>query len=438
MNILHHIAVAAAYSLIAAAVAIGLPVAFPALDPVAAIVIGGIVLIGSGVVHEIFLRQEGEARVSAKVEAIERQNEGLRDSLANALIEVDALRNSIQTVYSRNASDAEGRRDEVDSVIAEVKVLQGLIEQLSSAQALPQGAVATGTGGALASPPVPPETHESDDLASTQISVVASDGELVSELPGETLLPGRSDDEILQILREGLEANRVDLLLQPIVRLPQRKRTFYEAFTRIRDGAGGTLAPNEYIGIAEREGLVAAIDNFLLFRCVQLVRRTQSLNRNIGFFCNISAHSLMDRHFLGNFVEFMSDNTALAPDLIFEFPHATIVNRDQEVERHLRQLASMGFRFSVDQVPSLNIDYADLAALRFKYVKMNADVLLDEVRAPSAPIAVEDIKRLVDRHGMDLVVEKIETEPDLLELLDLRIDFGQGYLFGSPRLSRQE
>jgi cyclic-di-GMP phosphodiesterase TipF (flagellum assembly factor) len=249
---------------------------------------------------------------------------------------------------------------------------------------------------------------------------------------------GLDDDTILTIVRDGLERNCVDLVLQPIVRLPQRKRTFFEAFTRIRDQHGSMLVPNQYIGIAEREGLVTAIDNMMLFRCVQLVRRTQSRNHNVGVFCNISAHSLTDRHFFSNFIEFMADNAALAPDLIFEFPYATIANRDEVIEQHLRQLAAIGFRFSVDQVSSLNIDYGDLVRHRFKYVKIEADVLLAEVRHPTGHIAVEDIKKVVDRHGMDLIVEKIETEPDLLDLLDLRVDFGQGYLFGGPRLARIE
>ncbi len=239
-------------------------------------------------------------------------------------------------------------------------------------------------------------------------------------------------------MSDGLEGNRVDLVLQPIVSLPQRRLKFYEAFTRIRDGQGAVLMPHQYIAIAEREGLISAIDNMLLFRCVQLVRRSQQRKHNIGFFCNISAHSLTDRHFFNNFVEFMGDNVGLTPNLIFEFAQSTIINRDAEMESHLRHLAKMGFRFSMDQITSLNLDYDDLMKNHIKYVKIEVGTLLKELHNPTTAIAVEDIKRMVDRHGIDLVVEKIETEPALLELLDFRIDFGQGYLFGEPRLSRAE
>ena len=46
---------------------------------------------------------------------------------------------------------------------------------------------------------------------------------------------------------------------------------------------------------------------------------------------------------------------------------------------------------------------------------------------------MNSLKGAMDRQAMDLIVEKIETEEMLVELLDLKIDFGQGYLFGEPK-----
>ena len=48
-------------------------------------------------------------------------------------------------------------------------------------------------------------------------------------------------------------------------------------------------------------------------------------------------------------------------------------------------------------------------------------------------INMNSLKGAMDRQAMDLIVEKIETEEMLVELLDLKIDFGQGYLFGEPK-----
>lgn len=443
MSALHHILIAVAYTLVAAVVAVAIPYFLPHLGPDAGAVIGGVVLVGSALLHEVFARQEGESRTVAEITRLNGEVRAAYSALDLAGREIERLKNAVEVVRKAGAGSA--AKDDVDTVIAEVKILQGLIQQLSEAR--PAARRTRAAGGGLAMEPahgesdtIAVDSHGKASVGSADrrdnpgnIALVAKDGKVVMPSGGDL-----DDAAILDIVRSGLEQNRVDLVLQPIVRLPQRKRVFYEAFTRIRTEDGSMLVPNQYIGIAEREGLVAAIDNMLLFRCVQLVRRTQSKKANIGFFCNISAHSLTDRHFFGNFVEFMADNTQLASDLIFEFPYAIIANRDEEIERHLRHLASLGFRFSVDQVSSLNIDYDDLAALRFKYIKMDSETLLGEVRAPSGAIAIEDIKRVADRHGIDMIVEKIESEDELLELLDLRIDYGQGYLFGEPRLARPD
>lgn len=443
MSALHHILIAVAYTLVAAVVAVAIPHFLPHLGPDAGAVIGGVVLVGSALLHEVFARQEGEARTVAEINRLNGEVRAAYSALDLAGGEIERLKNTVEVVRKAGAGSA--AKDDVDIVIAEVKVLQGLIQQLSEARPAARRTMAGGGGLAMESAQGEPDiiavdSHGKASVASAprpdnpgNIALVAKDGKVVMPTGGDL-----DDGMILDIVRAGLEHNRVDLVLQPIVRLPQRKRVFYEAFTRIRAEDGSMLVPTQYIAIAEREGLVAAIDNMLLFRCVQLVRRTQSRKVNIGFFCNISAHSLSDRHFFGNFVEFMADNTQLASDLIFEFPYAIIANRDEEIESHLHHLASLGFRFSVDQVSSLNIDYDDLAALRFKYIKMDTGTLLREVRDPSGAIAIADIKRVADRHGIDMIVEKIESEDQLLELLDLRIDYGQGYLFGEPRLARPD
>jgi len=246
------------------------------------------------------------------------------------------------------------------------------------------------------------------------------------------------DSEILRIIRNGLRQDRIDLVLQPIVSLPQRKRKFYEAFTRIRSESGAMVLPEQYIAIAEREGLIGAIDNMLLFRCVQLLRVTQKKSRNLGFFCNISPYTLADRAFFRDFVAFMSGNAELAPNLIFEFAQSTIANRDEEIERQLARLAGMGFRYSIDQVASLNLDVASLAKRNFRFVKIEAATLIAEATggSPQLPFEVKDFKRALDRQGIDLIVEKVEDERTLLDLLDFNIDYGQGYLFGEPKHAR--
>ena len=329
----------------------------------------------------------------------------------------DLLVTQTQSLHWRQAAAQMGMAGEkrVSQVVSEVKVLQGLIETFAEQQT--RMAKMAG-GGSVA-------------------QLVAMDGgRSTKRQPMPPVHEMSREDDTLVILREALRTDRVDVYLQPIVSLPQRKTRYYECYTRIRAKDGSVIGPGSYIGLAEREGMVGAIDNLLLFRCVQLIRRTRTRDYDVSFFCNISGESLGDTKFIGDFVDFVADNPELAPNIFFEIGQSDLDNVPQESIDNLSRLSALGFRFSLDQVTHLNLNFAGLAERGFRFVKVDARFLLDSSIDVPSDIVVTDIKKQLDRYGLNMIVEKIEKESDLVELLDLDVDFGQGYLFGEPRLSR--
>jgi cyclic-di-GMP phosphodiesterase, flagellum assembly factor TipF len=264
----------------------------------------------------------------------------------------------------------------------------------------------------------------------------------VARSPGR----GRSHQStaLLDTVRDALADNRVDLYLQPIVSLPQRRTVFYESFSRLRDETGRVMMPAEYLSVAEPEGLVAAIDNLLLFRCVQIVRRLARQDRKVGIFCNISLNSLSDESFFPQFLDFLSSNKDLAGALIFELGQSAFENRGPVEARHMARLASLGFRFSLDKVVDLDLDFQDLARADVKFIKVGAQMLLDQLEETEGRLIIRslpdlhasDFARLTRRYGVETIVEKVESERQIVDILDLDMAFGQGHLFGEPRAIR--
>jgi cyclic-di-GMP phosphodiesterase TipF (flagellum assembly factor) len=246
---------------------------------------------------------------------------------------------------------------------------------------------------------------------------------------------------MMEVVREALSENRVDLYLQPVVGLPQRKTLYYESFSRLRDASGGVIMPAEYLAVAEPTGLVTAIDNLLLFRCVQIVRRLARQDRRIGIFCNVSLGSLGDDAFFPQFLDLLRANRDLSSALIFEIGQAAFESRNAVQARNMGKLAELGFRFSLDKVTNLDLDLQDLSRADVKFVKVAAQPLLEELTEidgrlvlRSLPdLAAEDFALLLRRYGVELVVEKVETERQVVDVLELDIRLGQGHLFGEPR-----
>jgi cyclic-di-GMP phosphodiesterase TipF (flagellum assembly factor) len=412
MSLVLNVFFALIYLVISGAAAVSLPRLVPGLSLESALIAGGAMLLGFAVLHEALARQGQHRALAREVDVLRGGQDTVMAELSRAREELGLICDALTA--TRGAKASKDLRAEFDTMVGEVRLLQTLVDQLSTK--------ADARGGATA--PRPRMTVNGDGIASdaggAQATVIEFD-----------------DASILKIIQDGLRRDRLDLVLQPIVSLPQRKRKFIEAFTRIRAEDGSVIVPAQYIAIAEREGLITAIDNMLLFRCVQLLRKTHARNKHLGFFCNISPYTLADHAFFQDFVEFMSENAELAPNLIFELSQATVANRDDHIMRQMSRLARLGFRFSMDQVASLNLDYSMLASQYFRFVKIEAATMLAEVDNPTAGLDIDvgDLKRTLDRHGIDLIVEKIETEPLLLEVLDFHIDFGQGYLFGEPKVS---
>ena len=242
-----------------------------------------------------------------------------------------------------------------------------------------------------------------------------------------------SDNEILKFLEKAVREDHIELYLQPIVRLPQRSQVFFECFSRIMDDKNNVIRPEQYLPVANSAGLAAAVDNLLLFKCVQLVRRTRRDNPEIIFFCNISKSTLIDIDFFTDFIDFMADNRNLTSSLVFEFSQETILDKNYDIQSALERLSKLGFRVSLDQIHQLNLDLPKLASKGFKFIKIDAHLLHEMARGNTPNLNMRALKGALDRVAMDLIVEKIENEEMLKDLLDLQIDFGQGYLFGAPK-----
>lgn len=284
----------------------------------------------------------------------------------------------------------------------------------------------------------PREEGEGRDLgiSATDINIAAI-GAVEKDAPKDEADIGRrlTDAQVLQLVNAAVKQDRIDLFLQPVVGLPQRKVRFYEMFSRIRIKPEVYLPAERYIEVAMEQDLVPVIDNLLLLRGLQLIRDTEEENFNRAFFCNITSLTLNDPKFMGDLVEFIAQNRTLAPRLVFEMGQKDLATMSAESLPVLDGLARLGCRFSMDQVRSLSFDFAFLEARHIRFIRVEAQQLLREMKEAGGFTRMKRLKSELDAAGIDLIAEKIETDRQLLDLLDLDIDYGQGFLFGKPQLS---
>jgi len=257
---------------------------------------------------------------------------------------------------------------------------------------------------------------------------IEAEPEPIAAMAATSFLDDDDDDRMLNILREGIEEGRVDLYLQPTVILPDRKIRYFEALTRIRQADGTLVLPGEYMPVAKRSALMPLIDNVLLVRSVQVLRRLGPDTRIKGVFCNVSMHSLLDSDYYPELIEFMEENNSLSENLVFEINQTEMLGLTQTELSCLDTLGALGYTFCLDNVADIEADFGALSDRYFRYVKVGAERFLG---GPGRKAA--DLKRRLDGLGMQLIIEKVEREGDVAELLDHGVEFAQGHLFGEPQ-----
>ncbi|MEO0466522.1 MAG: EAL domain-containing protein [Pseudomonadota bacterium] len=329
-----------------------------------------------------------------------------QDSSSRRIDVLEARTDAVETTVKHELTE---RRD---ALVSEMKQLEGLIERLSdSFEARLTGASETG------------------------INAIPGNGAMAVGRPVPV-------DAALRDVKSALDDARVDLHLQPIVSLPQRRVSFYEGLTRLRREDGSLILPAEFLDAARRARLLGIIDTLTLFRCVEIVRRLHRKDRRVGVFCNISGTSLDDDQFFPFFLDFISQHRDLSGAVIFEMRADRFEQRSRQMRENMDKLAALGFRFSLDHASTLALDLPRLQDAGVRFVKFDGGQLIDQLRDPKGPrptssilaqISGEDVSAVFSRYGVTMIAEKLEDEAGVVEILEYGIPYGQGHVFGSPR-----
>jgi cyclic-di-GMP phosphodiesterase TipF (flagellum assembly factor) len=337
---------------------------------------------------------------------------------ADVAREVGELRHRVVAIEQRPAPDIRGA---TAPLAREIGALAELIEDVAKTVTIHDAMLAS-------RPAAPPSVPAAEvPLVATRSAGEANGG-----------LSGRGASEIQTLVREAIESGRIELYLQPVVTLPQRKVRHYEALSRMRLKDESVVEAARFLPAARVAGLMPKIDERLVQNCVQVVRRLSAKNREIGLFLNIAPETLADRATFAEILGYLDANRALASSLVLEIPQSAYRSMPPLELNSLSMLAERGFRFSLDRIEDFRIDPRGLADRGVRFVKVPAELLLRHAEHATGHIHPADLSDLLGRYGIDLVADHIETESVVVDLLDLDVRYGQGYLFAQPRPVRAE
>lgn len=256
-------------------------------------------------------------------------------------------------------------------------------------------------------------------------------------IPDPMRAPEPQDDgTLLDAVRDALNNNRVELHVQPIVSLPQRRIRFFELLARPRDENGKAYPAAPCLQALDAAGLRAEFDALMLLRGVQMVRKLEQRAKEVGFFLNLTPAMLAQVETFNPLYDFLSREREHAANIVLEFSYDGVRQLDRNGLYRLSQLSALGFALSLDGIDRFDLDFAALARSGVRFLKFDAAAFGDAGAVAKSPVDLADLSEICKRHDLLPVLAKVEAEGDLLKLADLNFPLGQGLLFGPPKLAR--
>jgi EAL domain-containing protein (putative c-di-GMP-specific phosphodiesterase class I) len=233
-------------------------------------------------------------------------------------------------------------------------------------------------------------------------------------------------------LRRALDEQELLLYYQPIVDRATMTVSGVEALLRWEHPELGLLAPDHFMIVAERSGVILPIGGWALRRaCIEGRALQRSLGRDIVIGVNVSARQLFQVSIVDDVRSALAESGLDASCLELEITETNAMQNVGHSIRVLRQLKSVGVRIAVDDFGTGYSSLNYLAELPIDTIKLDRSFVRDIARPGGGAIALAVIDMA---HALRLKVtaEGVEDETHLSFLVRHRCDSLQGYLFARP------
>lgn len=361
-----------------------------------------------------------------------------REDLALANERLAKLEQFLQTTPAA----APALRATMAEVTGTVGLLGGVVRELAKNIAAQNRDVAELKGSLKAAPKA--EEPQQERVAPVLLPETAIPTPAASQ-PIPPSAPRKAADEELRRMRlitKAFEADSIELHLQPIVSLPQRKIRSYEALARLRLADGTLLGPSEFLGALERLGRAPEFDRRVLNRAVAVAYHLITKGSEAIVSVNLAPHSVQEPGFLWSLTGLVDTAPETLGKVVLEFPQECWRGLDADHKAALGILRDKGVPLSLDAATDLRFDARELADLGVRFVKLPAELLVaaeqDERHRLSPELGVRDFASALRREGIRLVAEHVEREEMVPVLAEIGVPLAQGFVFAAPRPVKAE
>ncbi|MDT8407421.1 MAG: bifunctional diguanylate cyclase/phosphodiesterase [Methylococcales bacterium] len=234
-------------------------------------------------------------------------------------------------------------------------------------------------------------------------------------------------------LRQALQEERVKPYFQPIVDCQTGEVFAYESVARLIGKDGTITSAGQFIETIEKYSLGRELDRIIVRKVMGANREIMDLGQSPKrLFINLSAQEIQGRGILG-YAEQLCVELKVPPScIVFEILERDAISDITHMGKFLSNLRNKGFAFALDDFGSGYNSFHYLRELHFEYVKIDGAFVRNMTHSRVDRALVRNLSRLCQELGILTIGEFVENQQIYDMLLDMGVNYGQGYHIGMP------
>ena len=229
-------------------------------------------------------------------------------------------------------------------------------------------------------------------------------------------------------LGKAIHTNRLRLAYQPIIESKTGKIAYYESLLRLIGDDGKISSAGALIPIAERMGLIDVIDHLVL----DMVAKELIASPELTLSFNVSNMTTDNSDWLNHFTNILKDNPEIAQRIVVEITE-TAAQRDlRRTAYFVASIQELGCQVALDDFGSGYTSFRQLKALSVDMIKIDGAFIKDLVDNNDNRFFVKTLLDFTNGFGLKAVAEFVENGETAKMLMDLGVEYMQGYYFGRP------
>jgi diguanylate cyclase (GGDEF)-like protein len=233
-------------------------------------------------------------------------------------------------------------------------------------------------------------------------------------------------------LRRGIDQHELVLYYQPKAELASGRVTSVEALVRWQHPTRGLIAPEEFIPLAERTGLIRDLTHVVLDAALGQLREWQNHGLELGVSVNVSARDLLDLKLPETIARLLDEHQLPAERLELEITESVILADPMRARAVLIRLDAMGVQLAIDDFGSGYSSLAYLKRLPIGEIKIDRSFVMNMENDENDAVIVRSTIDLGRNLGLRVVAEGVENEAVWSNLARLHCDQAQGFYLSRP------